>query len=283
MKKCPKCNTKINDADIFCWQCGYGFEEELATSAISKDLEETKNSNKMISKELSETRDKLNKSNSEISKLKNELQNKDNEIKNTNVSEKNDTSGNNKELKAATKKINGLIIISVLIAIFLIISMVQCNNESRQARLLQEELNQANVKYSNLLESNRVHIDLLTVGNANADKQGRYLNWISKPGTRMYTKGMRVLNPEMRYTTELTDEVTFYIKIISPNGVMQGNNQPNGYSYAVTTKLKNGENVYLDLYGFGDVEKSIFQAGTYSVEVWYKDVCIKSKEFTIYE
>ncbi|GMO38911.1 MAG: hypothetical protein Ta2B_18400 [Termitinemataceae bacterium] len=169
-------------------------------------------------------------------------------------------------------------------AFVLLISMITCGSKNNKITSLETDLYRANINYSNLIESNKVYVNLLSIGNANANKEtGKYLSWISKPGTRMYTNSIRKLNPEMRYTTEINGEVEFYIKIISPDGIIQDKDSPKGYSYTLKKALKKGENVYLDLYGFGEVNKSIFPAGSYRVEVWYKDVCIKALPFTIYE
>ncbi|GMO26267.1 MAG: hypothetical protein Ta2F_01780 [Termitinemataceae bacterium] len=182
--------------------------------------------------------------------------------------------------KKNVNETNNWIIAFAITAFILLVAIITCDSKNNKITSLETDLYHANINYSNLAESNKIYVHSLTVGNAK-----NATTWITGPGAQLHSERVRYINPIMWYTTELTDKITIYVKIINANGYVipdVGNTVP-GYSYSVTKSPKKGDRVDMDLFGLGAPDKSIFSAGEYTVEVWYKNECLKSSKFIIYE
>jgi RNA polymerase subunit RPABC4/transcription elongation factor Spt4 len=125
-----------------------------------------------------------------------------------------------------------------------------------------------------------INVTAIKVGNTAQDK-----TWLTNPGERLVSSQMRYLRPVITYNTTLDAEITFYVKIIQPNGNLDYNSSesPKGYSYATTARLTRGNNQTLTLSGWGNADRSNYRAGEWTVEVWYSDagVCFRSEKVTI--
>jgi hypothetical protein len=97
----------------------------------------------------------------------------------------------------------------------------------------------------------------------------RYNNWITKPGTdKLIGSKMRFINPVWTYNAERPLALTFFIKVISPDGeVAYVRGSPAGYSYSRQKQLKVGENQTLDLDGFGGWSNGM-SSGTWTIELY---------------
>jgi hypothetical protein len=179
-----------------------------------------------------------------------------------------------------------LIVISIAAIISLIVGVTQYNTLMDEHNTLydtsQNELNRLNSRY-NALQSDYdfvlanngpIRIDTLTVGNWNNNA------WITQPGGTLYASRMRYLSPRIVYTSVASTSGTFYVKIIQPNAAIFRNSStsPQGYSYSSERYISRGENQTLDLSGWGNGDSSSYWPGTWTVEVWYKGVCLKSEK-----
>jgi RNA polymerase subunit RPABC4/transcription elongation factor Spt4 len=122
--------------------------------------------------------------------------------------------------------------------------------------------------------------------NVTAIKIGNWNNqWITEPGGMLYSSQMRYLRPVITYNSILVEnaEITFYVKIIHPNGILDYNSaiSPNGYTYSTTALLKHGRSQTLDLSGWGNDSVSSYMAGQWTVEVWYNNMCLRSEKITL--
>jgi hypothetical protein len=129
---------------------------------------------------------------------------------------------------------------------------------------LQEKYNALDRENKLLYKNLPIQISSITVGNWN---NGR---WLNQPGNTMNSSQMRYLMPRIRYTSLISESISFDIKIIRPNGSLMG-------TYSSTNWINRGENQTLDLSGWGNANESIYSSGTWTVEVWYKGVCLKSQ------
>ncbi|GHT52150.1 hypothetical protein FACS1894106_0220 [Spirochaetia bacterium] len=187
--------------------------------------------------------------------------------------------------ESETKKLlKGWLVAFIFISVIAVIAGVhQYSKEFSYARSLDRQLNQLQGQYNalqtnfnNLLANNAViRIDSLNMGN-------RLNNaWLTEPGSTLNASQMRYFTPVITYTSMISDTITFDIKIIKPNGEVQRNQNtaPQGYSHTDTIKISKGVNQYLFLSGWGDANtNSIYYAGTWTIEVWYKGVCLKSEK-----
>jgi hypothetical protein len=94
---------------------------------------------------------------------------------------------------------------------------------------------------------------------------------------------MRYLSPVITCNALINKEITFYIKIIQPDGILFRNSSisPDGYSYSAARQVEARNNQTLYLSGWGNSEVSAYSAGEWTVEVWYDNVCLGSEKITI--
>jgi hypothetical protein len=107
--------------------------------------------------------------------------------------------------------------------------------------------------------------------------------WLTNPGETLISSEMRYLNPVITYNSKIRKNIILYIKIIDPNGQIKRNQQttPENFSYTVETLLRRGNNLSLDLSGWGNNEQSSYHAGEYLVEVWYNNEYLISQKVII--
>ena len=73
---------------------------------------------------------------------------------------------------------------------------------------------------------------------------------------------------------------TLKVKLYRPDGSLSTGSYST-YSYSDDAYLYEGENSYT-LSGWGNENKGHWRSGTYRIEIWYNNSCLKSKTFTIY-
>ncbi|MCL2442885.1 MAG: hypothetical protein FWD13_05395 [Treponema sp.] len=159
-------------------------------------------------------------------------------------------------------------------------------NLQNDNRTLQANYNTLQTNFNNLQRDFnaskalwRINITSLRVGNTDFDYR-----WINNAGSRLTSSQMRYMAPVINYNSSFSGEVTFFIKIIKPNGTLHtGANSPSGYSYSSTERINSGNNQSINLRSFGNSDSSSYQAGEYTVEVWYNNVCLISQRITIHQ
>lgn len=101
-------------------------------------------------------------------------------------------------------------------------------------------------------------------------------------GNTIYSSSTMYLKPKITYTGIKTGEdIDLNVKFYTPSGMSTGPNSPYGYSYSTSIYVYSGENTK-SLTGWGGVSRGHWRSGTYRFEIWYDDVCLKSKTFTVY-
>jgi hypothetical protein len=88
---------------------------------------------------------------------------------------------------------------------------------------------------------------------------------------------MRYINPVWTYNAERPLTLTFFIKVINPNGevVTYARGSPAGYSFSRQKQLIVGENQTLDLDGFGEWSNGM-SAGTWTIELYNMETLLYS-------
>jgi hypothetical protein len=111
-------------------------------------------------------------------------------------------------------------------------------------------------------------ITSLKVGNVDYD--GR---WLTNAGNTLYSSQMRYLKPVVTYDTTDNGKDTFFVKIIQPNGAIFRNASvsPSGFTFSNESQVNRGSNQTLNLSGWGDKTSSLYQAGEWTVEIWYNN------------
>lgn len=101
-------------------------------------------------------------------------------------------------------------------------------------------------------------------------------------GNTIYSSSTRYLKPRITYTGIKTgDNITLSVKFYTPSGLSTGSSSPYGYSYSCSMNVYSGENTeYLS--GWGGSSSGHWSSGSYRFEIWYNNICLKSKSFTVY-
>lgn len=103
-------------------------------------------------------------------------------------------------------------------------------------------------------------------------------------GSSIYSSNTMFLKPKITYTGIRTGEsITIYVKLYGPSGTLQSeSSSPYGYTFSNIMIISSGENNIYDLSGWGGSTKGQWGRGSYRYEIWYGNICLKSKTFTIY-
>ncbi len=146
------------------------------------------------------------------------------------------------------------------------------------------ELSQVQRKLSNYQKKIGKHLPLIVtnIEIANHYKGGKEETGY---GGTIYSKNSMYLTPRINYIGLVEGTRTFLIKLYKPDGTLStgspSSETPKGYSYSASGYIYEGENKR-ELSGWGNEKKGNWAKGTYKIEVWYNDMCLKTKSFTIY-
>lgn len=102
-------------------------------------------------------------------------------------------------------------------------------------------------------------------------------------GDNIYESNTMYLGPQITYIGfDDNTKIELGVKWFKPDGtISRGDSSPEGFSYLDTYAISKGDNKLLNLLGWGNESKGYWKAGTYKIEIWYKDKCLISREFTI--
>lgn len=146
------------------------------------------------------------------------------------------------------------------------------------------ELSQAQRKLSNYQKKVGKHLPLIVtdIEIANHYKDSKEETGY---GGIIYSKNSMYLAPRISYIGLVEGTRKFLIKLYKPDGTLStgspSSETPKGYSYSAFGYIYEGENKR-ELSGWGNEKKGNWPKGTYKIEVWYNDMCLKAKSFTIY-
>lgn len=114
---------------------------------------------------------------------------------------------------------------------------------------------------------------------ANADNDG---NIDTDYGRQIYAHRTMFLTPRIKYIGFISDYKTLKVKWYNPDGSLStGHSSPEGFSQSETYYIMTESNT-LTLLGWGNKNKGNWKKGTYRIEIWYEDICLKAKTFTVY-
>lgn len=102
-------------------------------------------------------------------------------------------------------------------------------------------------------------------------------------GGTIYSSNTMYLKPRINYVgIDVGRSINLKVRWYTTDGSLStGNSSPIGYSYQESVYVYNGYNTK-ELPGWGNKNKGNWKKGTYRVEIWYNNVCLKAKTFTIY-
>lgn len=102
-------------------------------------------------------------------------------------------------------------------------------------------------------------------------------------GNTIYSSNTMYLKPKIKYYGIDSGYKTLKVKWIRPDGSMSsGTSSPYGFSQSSSNYISSGSDNSLELGGWGNSNKGHWSSGTYRIEIWYDNACLKSKSFTIY-
>lgn len=140
-----------------------------------------------------------------------------------------------------------------------------------------KELLETNSIISNIAETYPLIITDIKIGNVyeDGDIQTDY-------GKRIYDYNTMYLQPKISYIGLISGTKELKVKWYTPSGYLRrGNSSPYGFSQSYDEYISKGNNTLTPI-GWGNENKGNWRSGTYRIEIWYENTCLKSKTFTIY-
>jgi hypothetical protein len=102
-------------------------------------------------------------------------------------------------------------------------------------------------------------------------------------GKTIYSYQTMYLKPRIKYYGLSAGRKELKVKWFKPDGTLStGTSSPYGYSFSDNVSCCTGSNQTLYLLGWGNSNAGYWKPGTYRIEIWYNNTCLKSKSFTIY-
>ena len=102
-------------------------------------------------------------------------------------------------------------------------------------------------------------------------------------GHTIYSSRSMYLQPRIQYYGISSGSKTLKVKWYKPDGGLRtGSSSPTGFSQSESCYLYSGSSQTYTLNGWGNENMGHWKAGTYRIEIWYGNTCLKSKTFTIY-
>lgn len=110
--------------------------------------------------------------------------------------------------------------------------------------------------------------------------QGRV---ISDYGQRIYSNESRWVWFRINYDGIVSGTKNLHYKVYDQKGQLKTcSSSPSGYSWSSDIYIYGDNNNSVVLFGWGADNASTWSTGTYRIEIWYNDMCLKAKSFTIY-
>ena len=140
-----------------------------------------------------------------------------------------------------------------------------------------DELSETKSIISNIAEMYPLIITDIKIGNVDNenDIQTDY-------GARIYDYNTMFLMPKVSYIGLISGTKELKVKWYTPSGYLsRGDSSPYGFSQSDDEYISKGNNT-LTLSGWGNENKGYWRSGTYRIEIWYKNTCLKTHTFEIY-
>lgn len=139
------------------------------------------------------------------------------------------------------------------------------------------ELSETKSIISNIAETYPLIITDIKIGNTykGGDIQTDY-------GKRIYDYNTMYLKPKISYVGLISGTKTLKVKWYTPSGYLsRGDSSPYGFSFSNDEYISKGNNT-LTLSGWGNENKGNWSSGTYRIEIWYGNTCLKTQTVEIY-
>lgn len=157
----------------------------------------------------------------------------------------------------------------------------ELDNTKNSLRITREERDEAQQKMNDLKDKigSSMPIIITDIQIANTNNSG---DIETDYGNTIYSSSTMYLKPKISYTGIKTGEnIDLNVKFYTPSGLSTGSSSPYGCSYSTSMYVYSGENTET-LSGWGGSSRGHWRSGQYRFEIWYGDVCLKSKSFTVY-
>ncbi len=149
--------------------------------------------------------------------------------------------------------------------------------EGENSNLRQEVISLNSLKHK---VSNAYPLIINNIEIANVDYNG---NVKTDYGYTIYSSKTMYLQPRIKYDGLSSGDKTLKVKWYNPDGTLRrGSSSPSGFSQSESCYIYSGNGNTCTLNSWGNRTKGHWKAGTYRIEIWYDNVCLKSKTFTIY-
>jgi len=103
-------------------------------------------------------------------------------------------------------------------------------------------------------------------------------------GETIYDENTMYFKPRITYTGNTSGNVTLRVKWFDRDGsLVKNTNAPTGFTQESTYMIEKGNEKTLTMRGFGSEDKGNWEAGTYRIEIWYENTCLKKQEFLVEE
>ena len=122
----------------------------------------------------------------------------------------------------------------------------------------------------------------ITITDVNVGNVNREGEWITKPGDTIFSEETYYLKPQIQVISLQSADYTIRYKLYC-NGYLRENTKDNpGYTSSPWSgHLSSGIEKTIKMSGWGADRKGHWPAGDYKIEIWYEDICLKTKEFVI--
>lgn len=123
-------------------------------------------------------------------------------------------------------------------------------------------------------------MDITNIEIASVDYEN---DFITQYGRSIWSYETKYLKPRITYNGLVSGNKTLKVKWYSPSGSLQtGLSSPSGCTFSQTVYISEAQNQTISLKGWGSNTYGNWRSGTYRLEIWYENVCLKAKTFTIY-
>ena len=155
----------------------------------------------------------------------------------------------------------------------------QIKNLNSNLDSVKDSLQKSESKLSELKGKFPINITDIEIGNTYSDGTIE-----TDYGSSIYSSQSMYLKPKITYTgINPGRSIDLKIKWYMPDGSLStGDSSPSGYSQQRSLYVNAGSNNIETLKGWGNSTKGNWEKGTYRIEIWYDNVCLKSQTFRIY-
>lgn len=321
MKKCSRCSFENPSKANFCLSCGAALGNEILSEEIQlkKKLEEANATIDVLRKSLSIAQQQLenNGSTEELQLLQNQIEEKELKIQNLKdalektASDLSETKQELEEIAKLPKKGGkwGWVFVLLFVAVAILSILLWDNNKGLESSIhAMEERNSSEVsklrdEISEQAESLRqleeekgkiskelkelknditsIPLIITDIKIANTTYDGDIQTYY---GNTLYSSNTMYLQPKIYYKGLQEGNFSFKIKWFNPDGSVRGNSSINGYTYSCSRYVYRnlGQVNELELSGWGNSSRGHWRRGTYRLEIWVGNVCLKSTSVTIY-